>query len=117
VASGSIFARAGSNGAGAVLSISSFSVNFFTFTATSTASSLLFDGNTTQENYTFDLSVKEMPASTFLRENEEPDGSDIVDITRKPDNSGWTGDGLDYDYAEGALPERTYSDEYSDEYS
>jgi hypothetical protein len=51
------------------------------------------------------ISIKAIPASTFLRENEEPDGSDIVDITRKPDNSGWTGDGLDYDYADGALPE------------
>jgi hypothetical protein len=63
------------------------------------------------------ISIKALPASTFLRENEEPDGSDIVDITRKPDNSGWTGDGLDYDYATGARRDLgAYSAEYSAEY-
>ena len=50
-----------------------------------------------QGSVSFDLissSAKAIPASTFLRENDEPDGSDIVDITRKPDNSGWTSENL-----------------------
>ena len=88
--------------------------------STAGTTSLGFLRNTGGINNEFtisNISFKAVPASTFLRENEEPDGSDIVDITRKPDNSGWTGDGLDYDYADGALPERTYSNEYSDEYS
>jgi hypothetical protein len=81
-------------------------VSFFV-TASSDRSIYLKRGSSsTSTNIRFNsVSLKAIPASTFLRENEEPDGSDIVDITRKPDNSGWTGDGLDYDYANGALPE------------
>jgi hypothetical protein len=56
------------------------------------------------EAYQLELGGTSVNSTTFYRENEEPDGSDIVDITRKPDNSGWTGDGLDYDYADGSFP-------------
>lgn len=49
--------------------------------------------------------AKTLPASALTFENGEPDGSDRELITRKSDNSGWTGDGLnEYDYAAGSNP-------------
>tara|TARA_R110000737_G_scaffold51220_2_gene72434 strand:+ start:17199 stop:18284 length:1086 start_codon:yes stop_codon:yes gene_type:complete len=115
---GSIFSRAAPNGAGAVLATSGFGDGFFSFTATSTASSILFDGNTTVENYSFDVSVRELPSSAFIFENGSIDGSDRLLVTEKQDGSGFVGEtGIEYDYATGAAPVDSYGTEYSTAYS
>ena len=58
-------------------------------------------------NGDFELPIGEEDANSTSKltlQNGEPSGSDFELVTRKSDNSGWTGDGAnEYDYAAGAI--------------
>ncbi|WP_150137934.1 hypothetical protein [Candidatus Enterovibrio escicola] len=57
---GTIFPRDGLNGSGTVLVSAPFNSKYLLFTATSSTTTILFDGNTAQEVYSFDgISIKQ----------------------------------------------------------